>query len=123
MISHQKAMFEQCHQCAVAGFLCLNGIEQGVTVENLVAHLSLSHRGVIEVLQYPIFCNGLKSDKKHSWVKDVEQCQGYSCCLYHLRPVQGDDGRKAEAHNYRSLEDLGAIRRTLRRRKTTVESL
>lgn len=45
MISRQKAIFEQCHQCVA-------------------------------------------SDKKHSWVKDVEQCQGYSCCLYHLRPVQ-----------------------------------
>jgi len=57
MISRQKAIFEQCHQCVA-------------------------------------------SDKKHSWVKDVEQCQGYSCCLYHLRPVRGDDGRRAEAHNF-----------------------
>ncbi len=40
------------------------------------------------------------ADKKHSWVKDVEGCQGYSCCLYHLRPVRGEDGRKVEAQKY-----------------------
>lgn len=38
-------------------------------------------------------------DKKHSWVKDVEECQGYSCCLYHIRPVSDGKGRKTEAHN------------------------
>ncbi len=39
------------------------------------------------------------ADKKHSWVKDVEECMGYSCCLYHLRPVRNSVGRKVEAYN------------------------
>lgn len=39
------------------------------------------------------------ADKKHSWVKDVEECKGYSCCLYHLRPVSTGNHRKIEAFN------------------------
>lgn len=55
MLSRQKAIWEQCHQCIAA-------------------------------------------DKKSSWVKDVEGCLGYTCCLYHLRPVRGEDGKRVDAY-------------------------
>lgn len=38
------------------------------------------------------------ADKQHSWVKDVENCCGYSCPLFHLRPVRNAKGEMIDAH-------------------------
>lgn len=38
------------------------------------------------------------ADKRHSWVKEVEKCCGYSCPLYHLRPVRAEQGEVKSAY-------------------------
>jgi len=38
------------------------------------------------------------ADKANHWVRKVEGCMGYSCPLYHLRPVRGKRGNPVEAH-------------------------
>jgi len=37
-------------------------------------------------------------DKASHWIRETENCQGYSCALYHLRPVRGKRGNPTEAH-------------------------
>ncbi|MBE9549789.1 MAG: hypothetical protein IMF09_10320 [Proteobacteria bacterium] len=38
------------------------------------------------------------ADKGSFWVNEIEGCQGYSCSLYHLRPVHAEDSKMVYAY-------------------------